>query len=153
MSFVAALVCAVVLVTALVSTGSASAARPKPEGVLIQALKYLSLGQYGREYDLLHPGQKKLIPRQRFVGCWMKSVPHFDLISIKKIDEYRDPIRLLGVSQRVSQAVTFRITLRSSTGTTETFNQTWNAVWVGSRWTWVLQNASVRAFVRGACPT
>ena len=88
----------------------------------MQALRYLSLGQYGREYDLVHPGQKKLIQRQRFVECWMRSTPKFDLVLVKKIDQYRDPIKLVGVPQRVSQAVTFRIGVQSSTGRTESFN-------------------------------
>ena len=144
---------AVLSVVVAVASGTASAAQPKPEDVLVQALRSLSLGQYGREYDLLHPGQKKLIQRQLFVDCWKRSpVPKFDLVSVKKIDQYRDPIKLVGVPQRVSQAVTFRIVVRSSTGPTESFNQTWNAVRVGNKWVWVLPNASVRAFRRGMCP-
>jgi hypothetical protein len=70
---------------------------------------------------------------------------------VKKIDQYRDPIRLIGVPQRVSEAVTFRITVGSN-GRTESFNQTWNAVWTGSKWTWVLLNPSVKALARGSCP-
>ena len=135
-----------------VASGTASAAQPKPEDVLVQALRFLSLGQYGREYNLLHPGQKKLIRRQLFVDCWTRSpVPKFDIVSVKKFDQYRDPIKLVGVPQRVAQAVTFRIVVRSS-GQTESFNQTWNAVRVGNKWVWVLPNASVRAFRRGTCP-
>src|SRR6266487_4483627 len=94
---------ALILAALVALTGSATAAKantPKPEDMLKKVLAYEGIGQYGRAYDLLVPGQKKLINRDQFIDCWGKklesagSFSSFTVTSFKKIDQYRDPVHV-----------------------------------------------------------
>ena len=145
-----------ILVTALAVLAMPVAASfgssPKPEAMMVQLMRYYSLEQFGRAYDLLHPGQKKFVSRDKFATCMQRDFPRFDLVSIKKIDQYRDPIDIVGVPQRTSVAVTFRMTLGSPNGSKESANLTRHAVWIGTRWAWFFTNDAVASYRKSQCP-
>lgn len=140
---------AAMLVPAAGLAGSAST--PKPESMIKQLLTYDSLGQYGRAWDLLHPGQQKLVSRDKFVGCQQANSPSFDLVSFKVLDKYRDPIHAAGVPQHTSVAVTVRVSFRMN-GKTKTVNDTMHAVWTGTRWAAVLAPEDIATYKAGDCP-
>lgn len=146
------LIAGVALAVALAPSALASSAgTPKPETMLKQVLTYDGLGQYGRAYDLLAPGQQKLINRTLFEDCYQKSLPSFDVVSFKVTARYSEPISVTGVPQHKSTAVTVRYVLRGGDGKKETDNSTWHAVWIGSRWAWVLSSADVAKLHGGNC--
>jgi hypothetical protein len=92
----------VVAAAALTLIGSAFGGTPTPEAMLKQVLQYEGIGQFGRAYDLLVPGQRKLINRDRFITCTgnaLKTFDSFRVTSFKKIDQYRDPVHVTGVTQ------------------------------------------------------
>jgi hypothetical protein len=129
---------------------------PKPESMLKQVLQYDGLGQYGRAYDRLVPGQKKIINRSKFVDCMGKTLGPFggfSVTSFKKIDQYRDPIHVTGVTQKPIVALTIKYAIQDDNGRTEKDTKTWHAVWAGGRWTWMLGNPDVAEYRAGRCPS
>jgi hypothetical protein len=140
------------------SAVAASASTPKPEDMLRNVLSYEGLGQYGRAYDLLAPGQKKLISRDKFIDCWgtrfesAGSFSSFTVASFKKVDQYRDPVHVTGVTQKPIVALTIKWTIKNDNGGKDSETSTWHAVWASGRWTWMLKNSDVADLHAGRCP-
>lgn len=132
---------------------SASNAAEKPDVFYARLLSYDFKGQWERAWALLHPGQQRYVKLEKFVECEQQNAAFAgaDLVSVKKIETYRAPIRVVGVPQRTSTAVTLRITVTDGT-VRSSFTRTFHAVWTGRRWAWVFANADVSAYRAGRCP-
>ncbi len=129
--------------------------KAKPEAMMARAYKYYYLGQWGRMYDLLHPGQQHLVSRRQFIQCEKDQNPTagYDLLSIKKVNTIRRPIHDTGVPQHMAVTVTFHLTDGlHATATRVSGNTTGAAVWTGTRWTWVMPSVAVAAYRAGQCP-
>jgi hypothetical protein len=133
------------------SSAGGAAATERPDAFLTRILHYESLGQWGRAYDLLVPGQKRLINRGHYVDCETANGPTFDVVSTKRLDQYREPINVLGVPQKMATAVTMRVTVRAA-GKTSSFTTTWHTLWEQTHWAWMLGTGSVRTLHSGGCP-
>jgi hypothetical protein len=147
----------VLAVALCIGVASASgASNPQPETMLRQVITYDGLGQYGRAYDLLVPGQKKLVNRDKFIDCMttdMQSFGSFHVTNFRKIDQFRDPAHVVGVTQKPVFAVAIRYTLIKANGRSVKDTSTWHSVWIGARWAWMLSNEQVAAYRAGRCPS
>jgi hypothetical protein len=148
---VASLAILVALAVTFATTARAGPATERPDAFLTRIIRYDSLGQYGRAYDLLAPGQKKLISRAHYVDCEATIAAPFDLISMKRLDQYHEPINILGVPQKTAIAVTVRVTIRTAAGKTVSMTRTWHTVWEKTRWAWMLSTTDVRTLHSGRC--
>lgn len=135
--------------TAEAPTQSTTTAKPadSPEKG-VAALKHqfdlISKGQWGRNWDELHPAQQAFIPRERYVECLADE--SFELTDITVLETFEEPMSIDGTDLRVdSLAITVRIT---ANGRTET--DTFHEVFVDGRWAWVSSDAEM--FRDGECP-
>ena len=118
-------------------------------------IKYEFLGQYGRSWDSLHPGQQAIVTRTRYEECREEvsdQVAGVDFQSLKVIETYEDPIDAAGVPEKTSTAVTVEVTV-SDGNEEDTLTDTLHAVAVDGEWKWLLPPADVRAFKQGICPS
>jgi hypothetical protein len=124
-----------------------------PDAFMKRLLEYDFKGQYGRSYDLLHPGQQPFVSREKFQDCAQASASEdAELQSIKTVEVYDDPLHSPGVPQTTSKAVTLKITVRAGTET-GAITRTMHAVNIGTRWAWVLRSSDVASYKAGECPT
>ena len=135
-------------------SASGAAARERPDVFLTRVLLYQSLGQYDRAYDLLAPGQQRLVTRSNFDQCYRKTLPPYHLIGTRRLDQYAEPIHTLGVPQKRATAVKLRVMFfDASEGNVGSVTVTWHAVWLGSHWAWMLTSSATRAMHSGDCPS
>jgi hypothetical protein len=115
-------------------------------------LGYDFKGQWGRTWDVLHPAEKRYVTRERFTDCMQQSSGDLpELVSIKTVEVYDDPLDLKGIPQKSSKAVTYKLTLKSG-DQQESTTQTSHAVLVGDHWTWILKDADLASYKAGDCP-
>jgi hypothetical protein len=136
---------------ATTKTTTTVAPSEKPDAFLKRLITYGFNGQWGRSWDLLHPGQRRFVNRDKFMDCSSDAFPSAELVSLKTVETYDDPLNVPGVPQRSSKAVTLKLTVRSGEQG-ETGNQTFHAVPVGDRWAWVLSTSDANAYKSGSCP-
>jgi hypothetical protein len=124
----------------------------EPGEFLEDLLGYYFKGQYGRAWEVLHPGHKAIVSRSKFDECVSAGFPSSaELSDVDVVEEYDEPISLPHVPEKTSKAVTLRLTVRSGEAS-ETDTDTYHAVDVGGRWAWVLESQDVAAYERGECP-
>jgi len=114
----------------------------------VRFLDELYNGQLDRAYATLHPAYQRVVPRARFVQCTRQSALG-GLDSIEILDVYDDPVQIPGGGKADAKAV--RVRLTSSDGQATTFVN--HEVKVGPRWRWVLNDAALKAFRAGKCPS
>jgi hypothetical protein len=137
---------------ATVATTTIATPTEKPDAFLKRLLDYDFKGQWNRSWAMLHPGQQRFVDREKFADCNTDSFPGAELVSVKTIEVYEDPLDVPGVPQKNSKAVTLKITMRAGS-TEDSITQTFHAVPVGDRWAWVLGASDAAAFKAGECPT
>ena len=122
---------------------------PAGEAVKRQLLK-LSNGQFGLDWDELHPAQQAVVPRERFVNCSARQ--RFPRIRTMVIREaYSAPLNLVTVPEKVSTAVT--VVVEEVAGeTAQTGTDTVQEVNISGRWRWVLSDSAVAAYEQDICP-
>ena len=114
----------------------------------VRFLDQLYNGQIERAYATLHPAYQRVVPRSRFVQCTRRAALG-GLDSIEVLDVYDDPVQIPGAGKAGAKAV--RVRLTSSDGQATTFVN--HEVKVGPRWRWVLNDAALKAFQAGKCPS
>ena len=114
----------------------------------VRFLDELYNGQLDRAYATLHPAYQRVVPRSRFVQCTRQAALG-GLDSIEILDVYDDPVQIPGSGKAAAKAV--RVRLTSSDGQATTFVN--HEVEVGPRWRWVLNDAALKAFRAGTCPS
>jgi hypothetical protein len=120
-----------------------------------QLLGYDFVGQWGRSWDLLHPGQQALVTREAFTDCQdqragILSQYEFDGIDVNQT--YEDPLDVTGVPEKTSTAVTYTVKYHQGSQH-HTERSTSHAVLHDGEWRWVLSNADVKAYQDGTCPS
>jgi hypothetical protein len=118
-------------------------------------LRYFVRGQYGREWDYLHPGHQRLITREQYVACGAEDAPS-DLTgeeTVKVLEVYDDPIHVRGIPQRTSKAVSVQLRQPFEGGSEPVPGGafTSHAVQVGDQWRWILSHEFLAAIRRGEC--
>lgn len=109
-----------------------------------QVTTAFSRGQAGRLWDVLHPADKAVVTRARYMAC--QGNEGFDIKKIRLLDTYADPVSIAGV-QHAATAVSLRVT--SDDGVT---TATMHAVRAGGTWHWVLSATDYGAYRAGRCP-
>jgi hypothetical protein len=109
--------------------------------------------QYGRSWDVLHPGHQAVVTRERYDECRSDrfagvsgEIDSFDVIEV-----YDGPINVIGVPERTSKTVTMKFTVTAG-DLEETITDTAHAVQVGDHWVWILPPGDVRDYKSGTCP-
>ena len=109
-----------------------------------QVTTAFSRGQAGRLWDVLHPDDRAVVTRSRYMAC--AGNEGFEIKKIKLLDTYSDPVSIAG-AQHPATAVSLRVT--SDDGVT---TATMHAVRAGGSWHWVLAAADYAAYRSGKCP-
>jgi hypothetical protein len=128
--------------------GEVDPARTPAGSAQVRFLEDLYNGRVDRAYASLHPSFQRIVPRARFIDCTRRARLG-ELDSIEILDVYDDPVEIPGSGKVRAKAV--RVRLTSSSGDTTTFVS--HEVKVGPRWRWVLNDAAVRAYRAGRCPS
>lgn len=109
-------------------------------------------GQWGRQWDTLHPAQQALIRREAFVTCRTADLSGFSLEDLDIVETFGEPTVVPGTDLEVERvAVTFA--LEGAFGLL-TFDDrdTAQLVLFGEKWTWLMRQETVDAYQRGECP-
>lgn len=120
-------------------------------------LGYELKGQYGRSWDVLHPGHQSVVSRERYEDCRSERFDRFgsvsgELVSFDVVEVYDDPIDAAEIPEKQSTVVTMEFTVRAG-DERQTFTDTAHAIEVADHWVWVLAPGDVRDYKAGACPT
>jgi len=107
-------------------------------------LRELTSGQFGREWDELHPAQQQSVGRSQWERC-AAAVYLPELKGVTVLETYADPIDVPDVPEKTSMAVTVRMDTSAGQETT-----TFHEVAVGGQWRWVLSDLS--PYKDGKCP-
>jgi hypothetical protein len=127
----------------------APTATPDPDAAarafLVDRLERFSKGQFGPDWDVLHPAQQALVDRDHYIACSQAAgIPDF---SVRAIESYHEPIEVPGTGLRPdSVAVTVELTAQDGTKSTLTPH----AVDVDGGWRWIIGDPA--AYAGGACP-
>ncbi|MBI1843064.1 MAG: hypothetical protein HYR89_00390 [Actinobacteria bacterium] len=99
------------------------------EDAVTSYIEAAALDQWGKVYDGLHPDQRALFPKEKFLTCSDQMPLQIDDVSV--VETYDEPSPLPGVSESMpSTAVT--VTIKLSTGDEQTL--TAHAFEAGGRW-------------------
>jgi hypothetical protein len=120
------------------------------EAAFRRLLDYASKGQYGRQWDDLHPAQQAFVNRDLFVRCYGEKLGGLDVIRINVVDTFQEEQSVPGTDVRqlttgISAEVTYRRDGQESTST-----DTYHEYLVDGRWRWALGDPD--AYKRGECP-
>jgi hypothetical protein len=136
-------------------TRLASEAEPAEDSAaefLIRDLHNHFLGQFGRAWESLHPGQRAVIDRNKFTECnssYYEPLPQLERITV--LESFKEPIVARHVPERTSIAVTLRYTV-SFGGRQQTSTATRHVIRHKGQWTTVAADAIVKAYEKGVCP-
>jgi hypothetical protein len=128
-----------------------------PEDFFERFLGYELEGEYGRSWDMLHPGHQAVVTRERYEDCREERFEKFgsvsgELVSFDVLEVEDDPLSAPEIPETTSKAVTMKYSVRAG-DETETFRDTAYAIQIGSHWVWVLAPGDVRDYKAGSCPT
>lgn len=104
-------------------------------------LGYVDKGQWGPEWDSLHPAQQALVSRDAYITCaTKKTVPNVS--AVKVLETYSEDVAIPGTSTRAaSTAVTVEYTA-SLAGRKDTAKATFHVFVIDGHWRWVLSDPS-----------
>jgi hypothetical protein len=112
-------------------------------------------GQYGRNWESLHPAHQAVVTRDKYDSCERESNESTGAtkISIDVEDTYEEPVRVEGEGMVDSTAVTLRLTYDNPlTGKPAEEHGTAHAVPVEGEWKWILTDGDYKAYAKGQCP-
>jgi hypothetical protein len=107
-------------------------------------------GEWGRQWNELHPAHQALISRSQYVACSRRMGTDFATgHEVFRVLDIRDEaIKVRGVPQRTSKLVTINF---SEPGKPHGLTYHMHAVSVGGRWTWILGGRFLNAVSQGHC--
>lgn len=125
-----------------------------PGEFLERVLGYELKGQYGRSWDVLHPGHQAVVTRDRYEDCRSERFggASGEIESFKVQETYEDPLNVPGIPERSGTAVTLKVVVRSGDDK-QTYIDTAHAIQVGDHWVWLLTPSDFRDYKAGNCPT
>lgn len=114
-----------------------------------QWIDMLQKGQGGRLYEMLHPAQQEIIPRDQFITC--ERGLDFQIENIEIDETYPESVTIPGTNvEAESTAVTFTIQVKAGEGTREN-TQTLHAFNVDGEWRMVMSDPA--PYANGQCPS
>lgn len=143
----AAVLTGCIALAATVGTAKGAKTPTESAGHFMIGLKRAELrDDWGRVWELLHPGQRKFIERPLFVRC-MRTTRNFRPSSITVLAVANSPARVPGVS--AGKVPASLVTLKVSYGLrapSQTLKEA--AVAFNGRWYWISKAASRKQFIR-----
>jgi hypothetical protein len=112
-------------------------------------------GQYGRNWETLHPAHQAIVSRAKYDSCERQNDQGTGAtkIDITVEDTYTEPVLVKGLGTVPSTAVTLRFSYDNPlTGKPAEEHATGHAVAVDGQWRWILKPQDYDAFVKGKCP-
>lgn len=113
-------------------------------------LEQLSRGEYGAAWQTLHPTHQTIVSEDAFVSCGrelqLQRDPAVDSISI--LDATRTNVDVPHIGE--TDVVTVDVEMRTGE---ESRRPSFDVIEVDSTWRWVLNEATLRAFSEGRCPS
>ena len=108
---------------------------------------YINKGQWGREWDELHPAQQELVPRDLFIQC---APAGLEVQVTDVLETYEEDVVIDGTDQSVRATA---LTVEFKSGQDPLANSdidTFHEVVVAGEWRWIM--ADVEGYRRGQCP-
>jgi hypothetical protein len=139
--------------TAATSTTATTAAPSETlDAFYKRVLGYAAKGQWGREWEAMHPGQQRYVTRDKYTACANESVAELpEVLSIELVKVHDDPIDAKGVPQKSSKAVTYKVTMKVG-GQKETSTEKSRVVLVEDHWKWVMSDSELAGYGKDRCP-
>ena len=153
------LACAVVaaiapLVAGCGGSGTVTRGKPTvaggPGSFMTRILREEIRGEWGRQWNDLHPAHQALISRSQYVACSRRMGTDFATgHEVFRVLDIRDEaIKVRGVPQRTSKLVTINF---REPGKPNGLTYHMHAVSVGGRWAWILGDRFLSAVSQGRC--
>lgn len=121
------------------------------ENAMERQFGYLDKGQWGKQWEELHPGQQASVPKEKFISC--RSDTSVDISSLEVLETYEEAIDIAGVPEKSSTAVTVKLKGNFGVfGTEEETTDTFHEILHDGAWRWVIPEEDVKAYRRGDCP-
>lgn len=121
-----------------------------PEAATEQLVSLISQGDWGREWDSLHPEQQKYVERDKFISC-TKGSDSARVQGVDVLEVYDDEMVIPGTDVRSpSKAVNVKLKVTQKAFKTTDVQDTIQLFQVDGRWRWVLPN--IEAYKSGSCP-
>ncbi len=141
-----------VLVAVLSGVGCTRGGDDSASAAVKRQLDNLDKGQYGRQWDELHPAQQAIVPRELFVRCLEEALRGRSVPDIRVVGEFQEDRPLAGTPETVKgTAVVVQYPQASAGGQPREDRQTYYQVKVAGKWRWVMRNPS--AYQQGRCPS
>ena len=134
----------------------ATATTPLDEEAAGEMLKavmtYLSDGQTGRAYDLMHPAQQAIVPKALYMKCAGDDLAGIEISDIKVKETFTEKVDVPGTDLTNVDSVAATITFKGQQGNLdpEEATETFHAFLVDGQWRWTLSDAA--AYAGGECP-
>jgi hypothetical protein len=111
-------------------------------------------GQYGRNWETLHPAHQAVVTREKYDSCERQSNESLGTkIDIAVVETYEEPVLVKGSGTVDSTAITLRFTYDNPlTGEEVQEHATVHAVAVDGEWRWILTPQDYDAYAKGTCP-
>jgi hypothetical protein len=118
---------------------------------LERQLDYLGDGQYGRQWEELHPAQREFVDKELFINCYNERLGGIDIedVDVKEIYDEKVDVPGTDLADVDSKAVTVEVTL-SGGGETQSSTDTYHEFLVDGAWRWTLPD--VEPYKNGECP-
>jgi hypothetical protein len=139
----------VAMPSASASTSPAPTSGESAESALRRQFDELNKGQFGKEWDELHPAQQAIISREHYIECGAKAnLPTVDSADV--IETYQEDVTIPGTSVKAS-SIALTVKLELSLGLLKNeATDTYHEVQVDGVWRWAL--AAPEGYANGNCP-
>jgi len=153
MSFKQGIILGVVSIVVLALTGACgggSSDDGSPGNAVRRQFGYIDKGQWGREWDELHPQHQAIVSRSDFVNC--NADNNLD-IDVEIVDTYEETIDVPELGVTDTTAVTVDITGNIGFfGLPDESTDTFHEINVDGEWRWVLSQDNLDSYSAGDCP-
>ena len=114
-------------------------------------LQYEVNGEWGRDWDELHPLQQRVITRSQYVYCKEGEFKYRGNETVRVDDTYDNPIDVPGIPAARIMGASVAILSPGETREIGDTNFTDHAVKVEDGWRWILTGRELDVYRRGAC--
>jgi hypothetical protein len=111
-------------------------------------LEYEVRGEWGRDWDVLHPLHQGVITRSQYVYCREGEVNYRGTESVRVVETYDNPIDVPGIPPGRIMGASVEI---HTPGKTDGISFTDHAAKVRGGWRWILDGKEVDQYARGKC--
>jgi hypothetical protein len=131
------------------STAPGEDRRRAAQDALRRQFDHIDKGQWGLQWEELHPAQQAIVPKDQFIRCSQQR-GGFRIESLDVLESVEERVTIPGTSvQADSVAITVQVKA-SMGGTKEDFKRTSHEFEVGGQWRWMISDPE--PYKAGRCP-